>query len=92
MLKLLPLAALFAPVAAPAEPAKTVFEYQGERYVYTAKVSAGRTFIRGYVEKGFAPFELTVRNGRVAGTVSGRPVSFRVAEATKIDATQVAVR
>lgn len=76
-------------VAAPAE--KTSFTHEGVTYVYTASTKGGAKIIRGKSYPGAKPFELIVRNGQVSGTSGFAPVSFKLSEVKRINASDVKI-
>lgn len=83
---------LAAPLAAAETTART-FEHDGVRYSYTTTTMGDTRILRGVVEKSGKPFHLEVVNGRVRGTVDGRPVSFTLRDVKPLkDSREIASR
>ncbi len=76
-----------------ARSGQTMFEHDGQTYVYDSVVVHDRQVITGRRFPGGTPFRLVVRGDRVSGTAGGVPVSFKVAEASgAVGKTQLASR
>lgn len=63
-----------------AEP-QSSFTLGSDTYVYSVSDDADKRVISGKRYPGGSDFRLVVRNGKVAGSVDGQTVGFRVAEA-----------
>jgi hypothetical protein len=66
---------------------KQSFVHEGTTYTYSVDQKKGYRVLRGVFGKGYRPFNLTVTEKHVSGTVDGSSVAFRLDEVRPLRGT-----